>query len=80
MFNLGWVRTVLVVVLMLPISWSGFGVREGSLILLLRPYGVLPEAAVGLSLLIFFRGALRALVGGLVETRSQFRSRSQGQV
>jgi uncharacterized protein (TIRG00374 family) len=77
--NLGWVRTVLMVVLMLPISWSGLGVREGSLILLLRQYGVLPEEAVALSLLIFFRGALRAVVGGFVETRSLFLSRRRAE-
>jgi len=77
--NLGWVRTVLVVVLMLPISWSGFGVREGSLILLLGQYGVRPEEAVGLSFLIFVRGAAPAFIGGLVETRNLFPPRRQSE-
>ena len=66
-------------VLMLPISWSGLGVREGSLILLLRPYGVAPEDAVALSLLVFLRGTLGAICGGLLQARSFFLSSRNGE-
>jgi hypothetical protein len=53
---------------MLPISVSGFGVREGTLIALLAPYGVGGTAAVAFSLLLYSRNLLLALVGGVLET------------
>jgi len=50
---IGWVRSFIHIVTMLPISFSGLGVREGTLIVLLQGYGVSASDAVGLSFLLF---------------------------
>ena len=51
---------------MLPLSLNGLGVREGSLVLLLAPYGVAAPAAVALGLAWFAMTLALGLVGGLV--------------
>lgn len=66
--HLGWIRSCIIFVTMLPISFSGFGVREGMLIALLAPYGVGGTAAVAFSLLLYSRNLLLALAGGVLET------------
>ncbi len=66
--QLGWIRSCILVVTMLPISISGFGVREGTLIALLAPYGVDGTVAVAFSLLLFARSLLSAAIGGVLET------------
>ena len=65
--NLGWIRSFLLLLLMLPISFSGIGVREGSLVLILNNYGVLPEKALALSLLLLARTVIFGLIGGAIE-------------
>lgn len=66
--TLGWIRTAVMVVVMLPVSISGFGVREGALVALLAQYGVPGEHAVAFSLLIFAVTTLvNGAVGGVVE-------------
>jgi hypothetical protein len=62
--NLIWLRSALVVLIFLPISLSGIGVRDGALIVLLGEYGVLPAVAVGLSLLLLLRSVISAMIGG----------------
>ena len=66
--HLGWIRSCILIVTMLPISFSGFGVREGTLIALLAPYGVSGTVAVAFSLLLFARSLLMAGIGGVLET------------
>jgi uncharacterized protein (TIRG00374 family) len=66
--HLGWIRSCILIVTMLPISLSGFGVREGTLIALLAPYGVSGTMAVAFSLLLFARSLLYAAIGGVLET------------
>ena len=66
--QLGWIRSCVLIVTMLPISFSGFGVREGTLIALLAPYGVGGNVAVAFSLLLFARSLLSAAIGGVLET------------
>lgn len=66
--HLGWIRSCILIVTMLPISFSGFGVREGTLIALLAPYGVSGNVAVAFSLLLFARSLLMAGIGGVLET------------
>ena len=73
--NLGWIRSVLLLVLLLPISFSGIGVRDGSLIVLLNQYSVLPEKAIALSLLLFARTVFIGLVGGVLEAIQIFFSK-----
>jgi len=64
--TIGWVRSVLALALMLPISVGGFGVREVTLVTLLEPYGVSTAAALMLSLLILSRGLVSAALGGVL--------------
>ncbi len=68
--TIGWIRSAVVIITMVPISISGLGVREGMLLFLLKPYGILEEEALALSFLVF--GATLLLIGaigGLLEGR-----------
>jgi glycosyltransferase 2 family protein len=73
LFQIGWIRSVVAVLSMLPISISGLGVREGSLILLLEPYGVAAHDAVALSLLFFAHSVVSGVMGGLFELKNSLR-------
>jgi uncharacterized membrane protein YbhN (UPF0104 family) len=66
----GWTRTVVALAGMLPITVGGLGVREGSLIAVLHPYGVPAPAAAALGLLLFARELAAALAGGVIEGRT----------
>ncbi|MGZ8399176.1 MAG: lysylphosphatidylglycerol synthase transmembrane domain-containing protein [Gemmatimonadales bacterium] len=66
----GYARSMLLVAGMLPLSIGGFGVREGGMILLLRPYGVAPERAVALAFLLLARDLIGICAGGWLELRS----------
>jgi len=68
--NAGWVRSFVGIISMLPISFAGLGVREGTLIFLLRPYGVSPADAVALSFLFFSKSLLVGAIGGLLEAKT----------
>jgi glycosyltransferase 2 family protein len=68
--TIGWIRSFLNIITMLPISFSGLGVREGSLVLLLTPYGVPAALAVAFSLMHFFVYVVMATVGGLLEVKN----------
>jgi uncharacterized protein (TIRG00374 family) len=68
--NIGWIRSVINLVTTLPISFSGIGVREGGLIVLLKPYGVAGSEAVALSFLILARAVFVGGIGGLIEARN----------
>lgn len=67
--NVGAIRSVMLLVTMLPISISGIGVREASLIFLTEGYGVLPTDAVAWSILIFCGTLVVAGIGGVIEAR-----------
>jgi len=66
---IGWVGSVIQIITMLPISFSGLGVREGSLIVLLQSYGVSATDALAVSFLLFGRRILFGAVGGLLEVK-----------
>lgn len=68
--NLGWIRSLVNVVTLIPISFSGLGIREGSLVLLLEPYGVPGTSAVALSFLTFITHIVVASAGGLLEVKN----------
>ena len=70
--TVGWVRSCVLFIAMLPVSFSGLGVREGTLIILLQPYGVLSTDIVALSFLLFVRILLVGGIGGLFEARNLF--------
>jgi len=64
---IGWIRSAMSIAIMLPLSFAGLGIREGSLVFLFGKYGVLPDVAMTLSLLFFSRNLLTSLIGGLFE-------------
>ena len=64
-----WVRGLSAVVLMLPISIAGLGVREVSFVALLAPFGVPPAHGLALALLVFATQLLNALPGAWLELR-----------
>jgi uncharacterized protein (TIRG00374 family) len=68
--SIGWIRSFLNIAMLIPITFSGLGVREGSLILLLRPYGVPGTEAVALSFLILMMSIFIAAMGGLFEVKN----------
>jgi uncharacterized membrane protein YbhN (UPF0104 family) len=65
----GYTRSMLLLAGMLPLSIGGFGVREGGMILLLRPYGVTPDRAVALAFLLLGRDLIGICAGGWLELR-----------
>jgi len=67
--DLGWIRSFIVIITMLPISFSGIGVREASLIVLLQPYSVSSSDAVALSFLLLGKIILFGTIGALLEAR-----------
>ena len=65
---LAWVRSVVMLLSMLPVTIAGLGVREGATVALLRPYGAGDEQALALSLLVFgVTIAAVGVVGGVIE-------------
>ncbi len=73
----GWTRTVLALAGMLPITVGGLGVREGSLIAVLHPYGIPAPAAAALGLLLFGRELMAAAVGGILEAHALLAPQSE---
>ncbi len=66
--TLGWVRSVVLIVTALPISIGGLGVREGVLLILLRPYGVADRDTLAFSLLVFaVTMVCTGVLGGIFE-------------
>ena len=70
--TLAWIRCLYSLLAMLPISISGWGVREATFVGILTQYGVAPESALLLSLLWFCRSLFVALIGGVVELERVF--------
>lgn len=65
---MGWIRCAVVLITMIPISISGLGVREGSLLLLLKPYGIDSDESLAFSFLIFtVTVVMIGFIGGLLE-------------
>ncbi len=64
---IAWVRTVVYMLILIPISFSGLGVREGALLLMLAPYGIVPESAVAFSMLSFIAILIMGAWGGAYE-------------
>ena len=67
--SLGWIRSILGLLLLFPVSISGFGVREGGLIFLFAYFGVAPATAVAFSFLLFARTLLLGIIGALLEVK-----------
>jgi len=65
----GWIDAFLHILLMIPISIAGLGVREAGLVVSLQTYGVSPADALALSMLLLGKKILRAGIGGILEIR-----------
>jgi uncharacterized membrane protein YbhN (UPF0104 family) len=72
LLHLGWIRSFVLLIALVPISFFGIGVQEGTLIALLGQYGVSGAAAVAFSFLLVARIVLLSLLGGLLEARDVF--------
>jgi hypothetical protein len=54
-------------VLVLPISFAGLGVREGTYVFLFTQVGAAPEVALSMSLLVYVLGTVvPGLIGGVI--------------
>ena len=67
-----WVFGVISLVVFLPITVGGIGLREGGFVILLGQLGVPGEKALALSLSIFGLQIIGALVGALLDFRMDF--------
>ena len=76
--TIGWIRVVLHAIMSLPISLSGIGVREGSLVLLLHEYGVSGADAVALAFLLFIINLAQNSLGGIFELKNMIWPKPQG--
>jgi uncharacterized protein (TIRG00374 family) len=73
--TLGWTRSLLAIMLLLPLGWGGLGVREAGMAAMLQPYGVGPALAVAIGAIVTLRHILEAVLGGLVELVRLWRNR-----
>ncbi len=64
---IGWIRSAMSLAIMLPLSFAGLGIREGTLVILFGQYGVKPDVSMALSFLFFSRNIFTSLIGGLIE-------------
>ena len=72
-----WIHSSLQVVLMLPLSIAGLGLREASLVGMGALIGIAPATAMAWSLVIFSSSIAVAAVGGLIEANSVSRHSAQ---
>ena len=74
--NMGWIQAVILIATQLPFTVAGgLGVREVTLVAILSTFGVSADLALALSFLIFIRGIILSLFGGLVELIDALRSK-----
>lgn len=67
LIDLIWIMAIVSFLQAMPISISGIGVREATLILLLSRYGVTTSKALSLSLILFAVSILMGLIGGTLD-------------
>lgn len=67
-----WIRGVVLVCSTLPVTLSGLGLREASMVGLLIYYGISPEVTLAYSLGWFGLTVLLGLLGGLLEAKEHF--------
>jgi glycosyltransferase 2 family protein len=73
--SIGWVRAYVTLLTLLPISIMGVGVRDGSMVVMLRAYAVAPALALTYSALLLTRTVVLALLGGACELWNVMRFR-----
>lgn len=62
-----WLFSVIFIASILPITFAGLGVREGTILILLAKLGIENSKSLSYSLLIFTNGLITALIGGGIE-------------
>jgi len=77
--TIGWIRSLMNILTMLPIAFAGLGVREASFAILLEPYGIPAFQAVALALFAFIVHLVLALLGGLLELKNMFSPQPEAQ-
>ena len=65
--TIGWIRSVMMIATIPPVSVSGLGLREGISLVLLSGYGIAAEQIVAFSLSVFTVSTLFGLLGGVFE-------------
>ena len=75
--TIGWIRSLMNIITMLPIAFAGLGVREASFTILMEPYGIPGSQAVALGLFMFIVHIVLAIIGGLLELRGMFMPQQQ---
>jgi glycosyltransferase 2 family protein len=68
--SVAWMQDVVALLILLPITVSGLGVREGALVLVTRPYGIEPAQALSWGVVQFGGLLAMALIGALIEARA----------
>lgn len=68
-----WIFWTTTIILFIPISISGLGVREGSFVGLLSLFGIPSEKAIALSFSVFSLQIILGILGGLLEFKRQLR-------
>ena len=69
-----WLFSIVSLVTIIPISFSGLGIREGTIIVILSKLGIERFNSLSLSLLIFLTGIMVAIIGGIFELFSDTKS------
>lgn len=69
-YNWLWIFGMVSLAVSLPISIGGLGVREGSFIALLMPFGIPSDRSMALSFLTYFFTVVIALVGCVLENKN----------
>ena len=62
-----WIQAILSIMLLIPFSFGGLGIREGTLIGIFSYIGLLSEKALIISLTVFGLNIIIAIIGGLLE-------------
>lgn len=68
-----WLFAIVSIASLLPISFSGLGVREGTLVVLMSKIGIASSNALSFSILIFAMGIITGLIGGVIEFYTWFK-------
>lgn len=71
--QMGWINSIVLIATQLPFAVAGgLGIREVTLVAILPTLGVSAELALAFSFLLFIRGVVLALLGGLLEVLRTF--------
>lgn len=72
-----WMFTLVSILLFLPISVAGLGIREGSLIFFLSIFGISAEKAISVSLLLLVLNIIMGMIGIFLQlSQHQFRKKA----